>query len=197
MRSIKYLALAAAVTLAACGDDNGGTGPGNGGGKASFSADVTGDVETSVKGAALFGVKEDEAQGRLFGVEMAESGAGESLIQIIRIGGAVPANGTYQITDAVNGNPQDGDFVAMAFDSDNGTPTAIFVATGGTLKVTSSSATAFKGTFSFDAQGGLFEDPETTLTIKVAGSFNAGPATGAPDLRSLQSLKRYPCCGSK
>ncbi len=188
MRSIKYLALTAAVVLAACGgDDNGGTGPGNGG-KAGFSAEVTGDVETSVEGAALFGTKADEAQGLLFGVEMAETGEGESVIQIIRIGGAVPAVGDYQITDALNGNPQNGDFVAMAFDSEDGTPTAIFVATGGTLKVTSSSATAFKGTFTFDAQGGLFEDPENTLTINVAGSFNASPAT--PDLRSLQALKQ-------
>lgn len=189
MRSIKWMALAAVAVLAACGgDDDGSTGPGNGGGPTTFSADVTGDVQTKVKGAALFGTKEDEAQGKLFGLEMAESGEGESVIQIIRIGGAVPANGTYTITDALNGNPQDGDFVAMAFDSDNGNPVAIFVATGGTLKVTSSSANAFKGTFTFDAQGGLFEDPENTLTIKVAGTFNASPAT--PDLRSLKAIKQ-------
>jgi hypothetical protein len=182
------MTLAATVVLAACGgDDNGGTGPGNGG-ASSFSAKVTGDVQIpSVKGAALFGTRADEAQGMLFGVEMAESGAGESVIQIIRIGGAVPAVGTYQIVDALNGNPQDGDFVAMAFDSDNGTPSAIFVGTGGTLKVTSSSASAFKGTFTFDAQGGLFSDPETTLTINVAGSFHATPAPDGIQLQSIRS----------
>lgn len=179
MRAIGWMTMAATVVLAACGaDDGGSTGPGNGGGPTTFSAEVTGDVETSVQGAALFGTQTDET-GTLFGVEMAETGAGESVIQIIRLGGQVPAVGTYAIADALNGSPQDGDFVAMAFDSDNGQPTAIFIGTGGTLEVTSSTATAFKGTFSFDAQGGLFNDPETTLTIKVDGSFHATPAPAA------------------
>ncbi|HSB52924.1 MAG TPA: hypothetical protein VLD58_01150 [Gemmatimonadales bacterium] len=187
MRAIGWMTLAATVVLAACGGDgNGSTGPGNGG-ATSFSAEVTGDVQTSVRGAALFGTRADEAQGMLFGVEMAESGAGESVIQIIRLGGEVPAVGTYQIVDALNGNPQNGDFVAMAFDSDNGQPTAIFVGTGGTLRVTSSSATAFKGTFTFDAQGGLFSDPETTLTIKVDGSFHATPAPEGIQLKTIRS----------
>lgn len=188
MRSIKWMALATVVALAACGGDDDGTGPGNGGGAASFSADVTGDVQTKVKGAALFGQHDDEAQGKLFGLEMAETGEGESLIQIIRLGGEVPAVGTYQISDAINTEPGNGDFVAMAFDSENGSPSAIFVATGGTLRVTSSSATAFKGTFTFDAQGGLFEDPENTLTIKVTGSFHATP--GTPQLQAIKALKQ-------
>jgi hypothetical protein len=187
MRSIKWTAMAAVMVLAACGDDGNSTGPGNGGGPTSFSAEVTGDVQTKVKGAALFGQRDDEAQGTLFGVEMAETGEGESLIQIIRLGGEVPAVGTYQITDALNTTPGNGDFVAMAFDSENGAPSAIFVATGGTLKVTSSSGSAFKGSFSFDAQGGLFEDPENTLTIKVTGSFHATP--GTPNLQAIKGLK--------
>jgi hypothetical protein len=182
MRSMQWMALAAAVALAACGgDDNDATGPGDGGALRTFSADVTGDVQASIKGDALFGQASDPDYGDVFGLEMSEAGAGEGFIQVVRLGGAVPAPGEYAITDAIHGTPQDGDFVAMAFDSDNGQPTAIFVATGGTLKVTSSSGSAFKGTFTFDAQGGLFSDPETTLSIKVSGSFHAAPAT--PELR--------------
>lgn len=188
MRSFKWMALAAVMVLAACGDDGNSTGPGNGGGPTSFTAKVTGDVQTEVKGAALFGQRVDEAQGTLFGIEMAEAGEGESLIQIIRLGGEVPAVGTYQITDALNSTPGNGDFVALAFDSENGTPSAIFVATGGTLKVTSSSSNAFKGSFSFDAQGGLFEDPENTLTIKVTGIFHATP--GSPNLQAIKALQQ-------
>lgn len=188
MRAIGSMMLAATVALAACGGDDGGsTGPGNGGNPTSFSAEVTGDVETSVQGAALFGTRTDEAQGTLFGVEMAETGAGESVIQIIRIGGRIPAAGTYQIVDALNSNPADGDFVAMAFDSDNGQPVAIFVGTGGTLTVTSSTANAFKGTFTFDAQGGLFNDPENTLSINVAGTFYATPAPAGIRLNTIRS----------
>lgn len=189
MRAIRWMALAAAVTLAACGGDgDGGTGPGNGGGASSFSAKVSGDIEVpSVKGVALFGTVVDEEQGPLFGLEMAEGGEGESLIQIVRLGGQVPTPGTYQISDAINGNPQNGDFMALAFDSDNGEPVAIFLGTGGTLKVTSASDRAFKGTFSFNAEGGLFEDPETTLQIKIEGSFNATPATTGIQLRAARS----------
>lgn len=188
MRAIGWMTMAATMVLAACGGDDGGsTGPGNGGGPTTFSAEVTGDVQTTVQGAALFGTRTDEAQGTLFGVEMAETGAGESVIQIIRLGGQVPAVGTYQIVDALNGTPQDGDFVAMAFDSDSGQPTAIFVGIGGTLNVTSSTATAFKGTFTFDAEGGLFSDPETTLSIKVDGSFHATPAPEGIRFNSIRS----------
>lgn len=186
MRSITWMALAAATVLAACGGDDNSTGPGNGGGATTFQADVTGDVQTRVTGAALFGQAQDDQYGAVFGVEMAETGAGESVIQIVRLGGAVPAAGTYTIADALEGNPQDGDFVALAFDSDNGEPTAVFVAIGGTIKVTSSSATAFKGTFTFNALGGLFSDPETTLSIKVDGSFHATPATQALRLKAIR-----------
>lgn len=188
MRAIGWMALAATVTLAACGSDDNSTGPGNPGGSSGFTAKVSGDVQVpSVKGAALFGTAVDEAQGEVFGLEMSETGAGGSLIQIVRLGGQVPGVGTYDIKDALNTTPGSGEFVATAFDTENGQPAAIFVATGGTLKVTQSSATAFKGTFTFDAQGGLFSDPETTLNITVEGTFNASPATGAIQITSLRA----------
>jgi hypothetical protein len=190
MRSMRWIALAAAAVLAACGgDDKDATGPGNGGGATTFSADVSGDLQASLKGAALFGQATDPEYGDVFGLEMSETGAGEGFIQVVRLGGEVPSPGTYAIADALNGTPADGDFVAMAFDSDNGEPTAIFVATGGTLKVTSASGSAFKGTFTFNAQGGLFSDPETTLSIKVSGSFHATPATQGLTINS-RSIRR-------
>ena len=50
MRAIGWMTMAATVVLAACGGDDGGsTGPGNGGGPTTFSAEVTGDVETDRK----------------------------------------------------------------------------------------------------------------------------------------------------
>jgi len=185
MRSMRWMALATVVVLAACGgDDKDTTGPGNGGGARTFSAAVSGDVQASIKGEALFGQASDPEYGDVFGLEMSETGQGEGFIQVVRLGGQVPGPGTYAIADAIDGTPRDGDFVAMAFDSDDGEPTAIFVATGGTLKVTSSSGSAFKGTFTFDAQGGLFSDPENTLTIKVSGAFHASPATQALKINS-------------
>ncbi len=187
MRAIGWVTLSATVALAGCGDGDGLLGPGSGVKATSYRAEVSGDVRTRVNGQALFGSWIDDRQQVLFGVEMAETGAGESLIQIVRLGGQVPAEGSYRIVDALNGDPQNGDFVAVAFDSDNGQPAAVFVGTSGTLKVTSSSPTAFKGTFTFDAEGGLFNDPETTLHITVAGSFYATPAAAGLRLEMVRS----------
>lgn len=183
----KVITLAMAMFLAACGGDgDGGTGPGNG---AAFKADVTGDVETSVQGDALYGEIIDPEAGAAFAVEMSEADpTGGALIQILKIGAGVPVPGSYALTDGINGMPGDGDWVAAAYDSENGALTAIFVATGGTVKVTDAGNGKFKGTFSFNAEGGLLEDPGTTLKITVKGQFNATEVGGPAALR-LPALK--------
>ncbi len=177
MRRTRWMALTAAMVLAACGGD-GGTGPGNGNTPA-FTAEVTGDVETSVKGDALYGEVVDPEAGAAFAVEMSEDDpTGGALIQIIRIGAGTPAAGTYALTDAVNGNPGEGDWVATAYDVENGQLTAIFAATAGTVKVTKIANGTFEGTFSFTAVGGLLEDPTQEMTIAVDGRFKAKEMIG-------------------
>lgn len=185
MRGTKWMAMmAAALVLTACGGDgNGGVGPGNGG--AGFSADVQGDIETSIKGDALYGTATDPEAGSIFAVEMAEDDAtGGGMIQLIRIGAGVPAVGNYQLTDAVNGTPQDGDWIAAAYDSDQGQLTAIFAATSGSVKVTRNSNGVYEGTFDFIAVGGALSDPTTEMTIAVNGKFKATQAPGSA-VRSL------------
>lgn len=185
MRRTSWMAtMAAALVLTACGGDgNGGTGPGNGG--AGFSADVQGDIETSIKGDALFGNASDPEAGTIFAIEMAEDDAtGGGLIQLIRIGDGVPGVGTYQLTDAVNGTPEEGDWVAAAYDSDHGQLTAIFAATSGSVKVTRNANGVYEGTFDFIAIGGALSDPTTEMTIAVHGTFKATQSPGSA-LRSL------------
>jgi len=182
MKATRWLALVSVAMLAACGGGDGGTGPGNGG--PAFTADVTGDLETSLQGDALFGEIFDPEAGAAFAVEMSESDpTGGGLIQFIRIGAGVPGAGTYALTDAINGNPGDGDWVAAAFDTENGEVTAIFAATAGSIKVTGVSQNSFKGTFSFDAAGGLLSDPETSLSITVTGRFTA---SSLPEGQAIQ-----------
>ncbi len=186
MKKIRWLTLmmVAAMLLACGGDGNGGTGPGNGG--PAFAADVTGDVETSIEGDALFGEILDPTAGAVFAVEMSESDpTGGSLIQIMRVGEGVPGTGTYQLTDAISGTPAEGDWVAAAYDSDNGQLTAIFAATSGTVNVTSVTQNTVKGTFTFDAEGGLLSDPGTTLAITVTGRFTASSAPAGQALRAI------------
>lgn len=189
MRATRWLTLMSAALLAACGGD-GGTGPGNGG--PAFVADVTGDLVATLEGDAMFGEFVDPEAGPAFALEMAEPDRSSGgVIQIIRIGAGIPAAGTYPLTDAINGNPGQGSWVAAAYDTDQGQVTGIFAATSGTVTVTSVSQNAYKGTFSFVAEGGLLEDPETTLTITVSGRFTASPAAFGQVLRgSITAIRR-------
>ncbi len=69
MKATRMMVLTAALLVAACGgDSDGGTGPGNGG-TPGFSADVTGDLQTSFGGNAGYGVVDEEG-GKVFAVEM-------------------------------------------------------------------------------------------------------------------------------
>lgn len=194
MRSARWMTLAATavLTLAACGGDgNGGTGPGNGGGgaTASFSATVSGDVQGTVKGDARYGLATDPDLGSVFGVEMSEGGTGGGLIQLIHLGTGIPGTGSYSISDAVNGTPADGDWVAVAYDADNGQLTAVFVATGGTVKVTRASGGTYEGTFDFSATGTVMSDPSTPLTVGVTGKFKATSLPGGAAIRALPELR--------
>ena len=185
MRRNYLMALIAAFTLAACGGDgDGGTGPGNGGTPA-FTATVTGDVETTVKGDAMFGEVSDPQAGQIFAVEMSEDDpTGGALIQIIRMGSGIPGTGTYPLLDGINGTPAEGDWVAAAYDSENGQLVGLFVATSGSVKVTSASSSSFEGTFDFIAVGGLIADPTQEMTIAVNGKFKAKSAPGGAMLRA-------------
>ncbi len=174
MKATRWMFLMSAVMLAACGGDS-GTGPGNGG--PAFVADVTGDLQAKLQGNAMFGEFIDPEAGPAFALEMAEPDLSSGgVIQIIKLGAGIPTPGTYHLTDAINGTPGEGSWVAAAYDTDEGQLTALFAATSGTVTVTSVSEHAFKGTFSFVAEGGLMEDPETPLTITVKGRFTASPA---------------------
>lgn len=186
MKSIRWAVVLMVATVMACGGDD-GTGPGSGT-VAGFSATVSGDVETAIKGQALYGAANDPEAGTIFAVEMSEDDStGGGLIQLIRIGGGTPATGTYKLTDAVNGNPGSGDWIAAAYDSDQGQMTASFAATSGSIVVTKSANGSFEGTFDFIALGAATSDPSTGLTIAVQGKFKARPAPAA--LRPMARLR--------
>jgi hypothetical protein len=187
VKSIRWAAVMAAATLMACGGSD-SVGPGTGGGPA-FTATVSGDVQTSIKGDARFGEATDPNSGDIFAVEMSENDStGGGVIQLIHIGSGVPGAGTYGLADAVNGNPGDGDWVAAAYDTDNGQLTASFAATSGSVKVTRTDNGTYQGTFDFIATGAATADPGTVLTIAVNGKFKAKKVTGVA-LRAAPSLR--------
>lgn len=185
--SMRWLTVATAALAMACGgSDNGSTGPGNGGGNASFNVDITGDLEAKATGSAAFGTGVDPDAGTVFGIEMTEQ-SNEGTIQLMRLGGTNPGTGTFAISDAWNGNPGNGEWVAVLRSlTPTGDVEAIFVATSGQVKITASSANAVKGTFEFDATGVLLADPNTELNVAATGSFTSGPATGGLQVQSLK-----------
>ena len=180
--------LIAALVLGACGSDkNDPAGPGNPA-DGQFEATVTGDVETDFGGAADFGSVDDPDYGEGVLIQLSEVG-GSGLIQMVRIGSALPSPGTHPVADALNGTPADGDFVIIITDGPANNPDAIFVATGGTVSVEQSSSSELSGEFSFDATGVLTSDPETELTVSITGTFSAEPMAQGVMVPSIKSLK--------
>ncbi|HWA16977.1 MAG TPA: hypothetical protein VG817_11115 [Gemmatimonadales bacterium] len=185
MKASKWMTLATVAVMAtACGgDDNGGTGPG--GRLGSFSADVTGDLETSLDGWALFGAQSDEG-GEGFGLVMSEiddkHDAGGT-ITIVRLNSTSLPTGEYDIKSFETAENA-GDVVVLATDSEGNDLNAIFSSTGGTLHVTTSNSNSLKGTFSVDMVGTVFADPETEYAITIEGTFDAKKASNGELVRT-------------
>ncbi len=193
----RWTMVAAVLMLAACGGSNDGTGPGNGGGGgvaggggggggATFDAQVAGDMVQTIQGGASFGSGTDGQGNTLHMIQLTKSGTTVGGIQFARQGAQGFSGGSYPIADAVNGNPGDGEVIAMFTDQSGGQMNAAFVASGGTLQVTGSSATRVSGTFSFDATGASLANPGATLVVTVSGSFTADKALGAITVTAAQ-----------
>ncbi len=140
---------------------------------------MSGDVVQAIQGGASFGSGTDGQGNTVHMIQLTKSGTTAGGIQFARQGAQGFGSGSYPIADAVNGNPGDGDVVAVLSDQSGGQMNAVFVATGGSLQVTSSSATRVSGTFSFDATGASLVNPGAALAVIVSGSFTADKALGA------------------
>lgn len=193
MKATKWMTLAAVAVMAtACGgDDDNGNGPGRGN-NGEFTASVAGDVETEFDGWAYFGEGEDEEGNVGFGLALSEVEAGEmngGVITFVRIGATSLPEGEYALSDAT-GELADGDVVALAIDTEGNQLAAMFLSTGGTLNVTSSSGSRIRGTFEFTASGIVMEDPETQLDVTVEGTFDAvGQPDGSVRVMSMKAAK--------
>lgn len=166
--ALRILALAGALTLAACGGDDDGNGPGSQG---SFDLAIDGDLQGESNGAAGHGVSDDpETPGFAFAfVDAAEEGV---LILYNPDLQAAPAAGVRNIGDAL-GEIQENTFYGTLTTFDAQGPTALFVSTGGTLTITRRGGDVLEGSFELTMAGGTFEDPETTLEITVEGTFDS------------------------
>jgi hypothetical protein len=173
---LRTLLALAGLTIAAtaCGGDKNSMGPdGDGPGASAYSATITGDVSRSLSGQAAFAVdNEDEDVG--FGMAMARENATDGIF-VMRRSPGVLAVGQHTVADqsAVEDESEiPANHLAVDVFLNEAGLSLFCVSTGGTLTVTSSSASRLKGSFQVTAacQDLLGEE---LSEITVTGTFDA------------------------
>jgi hypothetical protein len=177
--------LAAALLLGACGGDKTGPNDGgdNGGGGTSgttFSATVTGDIATSLSGAAYYGDGNDGTTSGGFAIALGLSATPTATIIIGREQSGVPATGTYALTDVVNGTdePTPADFVAQAQFHYQDQEDQVCASTGGQVQITSAGSDRVQGKFTatMTCVPLLHQIDGPTKSITVTGTFDSKKA---------------------
>ena len=173
MTTRSLLALAAlALTVSACGSD-GPTGN-DGGGNGSFTGTISGDISMSVTGEAMFGTS---ATNNSFGFVLGNDDAG---IIFGRETTGLLGVGTHTVYDLVNGDEADApasQLVGVIGITSGGTDHICF-AQGGTVTVTSSTASRMTGSLNVTAEC-LAGEGQPPRAVTIAGTFTAigGPAS--------------------
>ncbi len=142
-----------------------------------FTAEITGDVEWSFDGYALFGetTSPDTSQ-ELFIVVLADK-QGDATISFVK-GGNRPATGELAIGDIGFEDIQEEivfpeDYFLAVLLNFSGAEFYLFGSDHGNIDITESTADSFVGSFSYDATGILATQPINELEITVEGSFSA------------------------
>ena len=167
------------LAAAACGDDD-PAGPGDEF-TAEFTASVTGDVNTTMTGTAVFASGTDPETSETAWVVYMTTGtdanqAFSSGQNVAFFGLGAPEQRAYMLEDfAESGDFPDGGAAGWVILYEGQTISGIFGSTGGTLTITSVSANRMDGTFNLTATGTVFDagGAATEGTITVQGSFEA------------------------
>ena len=173
---------AAALTFlfllaAGCGDDD-PAGPGGDGFSANFTASVTGDLNASMSGTAVFASGTDPETGQqawIMYMTTDSTQAFSSGQNVAFFGLGAPEQRAYVLEDFTQSEEFPvGGAAGWVILFDGQTISGIFGSTGGTLTITSLSANRMDGTFSITATGSVFDGQMATEgTITVQGSFQA------------------------
>ncbi len=154
------------------GDDNGPTEPEVEG---SFSLSLSGDIEDTLTGDAIFGSGEDPETGEggfvlIFRTEIDETQAGP-MKWFLRVGATRPGTGEYPI-----GNAEE-------LMEDNWDPEVLYSllladqtflsSDSGVLDVNTSSSNLFAGSFEYTASAPSPDDPEEQINVTIDGWFEA------------------------
>lgn len=181
------LLLALPLTLAACGDDDETTGPGDVV-EGTFSASLSGDLDESLDGVAFFGESTDPATGEtawVLWLSTTESETTGRTLYFARYDDR-PGTGTYSLANVETDDFQTGASGEVgSFYLDTASDgAAVFGSTGGSLVITESEGDRMEGTFTVQATGSIW-DGSTTRDgdVTITGEFTAvGGTTYFPSL---------------
>lgn len=168
------LLLAGLFVFQACSDSSTDSGSDMG----SFNFTIEGDNSGSASGNAVFGGAEDpETDEQGFVVVMTEGDPEEEvnfdeegrIMWLVTAGSSRPGEGTYNILDPDEDESelQDGFYGVIFFDS------YFYVTESGQVEITNSSGDNVSGTFSVEATGFSFQNPQEEYNVTITGNFDA------------------------
>ncbi len=168
------LLLAGLFVFQACSDSSTDSGDTQG----SFNFTVSGDTSGSASGNAVFGGAEDpETDEQGFVVVMTEGDPEEEVqldedgtaMWLVTAGSSRPGEGTYDILDPEEDESEleNGFYGIIAFDNH------FYVTNSGEVEITNSSSDNVSGTFTVDATGFSFQNPQMEYNVTISGNFDA------------------------
>jgi hypothetical protein len=163
--------VATCILVFGCGDS---TGPEEG----EFEATISGDIERSVSGEAIFGVTDEGGVERwmIFLLEGAFLGLDYDMIGITREASATPIPvGTHTIAEADSDTLDDDDITAAFMIGRHNGSLGVYSSVSGTLTITSASSERVVGTFNFSAEMQIAVGPDVdeVRNLNFTGSFTA------------------------
>ncbi len=173
-----YLVIAGMVfAVPACSDDDNDMDPTPPDEQGTFTFSMSGDMEGSFEGFAVFGEMNDpETNEKIFFISLVADADGTSL-GFLKLG-EQPSASTYPIEgidfeDIEDDLPFGKNYFIASINTTVEEQMYFFVSHQGSITFHESSANTLTGTFEFTAIGLYSADPENELTVSITGSFNA------------------------
>jgi hypothetical protein len=140
-------------------------------GDASFAASISGDIHTTLRGDAKYGVVNGKGDApTVFTLSLGANGRDGSVL-FTRTNGVRIVPGTYAVTGRDDGTDE---VRALVMTGSAEHPNGVFRADSGTLVVTSTGDNVIRGSFRVDATGFLAADPANEdRQIRASGGFTA------------------------
>lgn len=146
----------------------------------SFTLEISGDIDRTIKGEAVFGGATDPETGNQgFVLVMTNSDPEDQSTTgqgawLVTDDSNRPGSGSYTVIDADNYDEGDSGFWGFAFVGENEQTTQIVWTTGGSVNISSSSSDNVGGSFTLQATGVSYDgQQQEEINVTITGDFDA------------------------